>query len=220
MSEPKSEKGKRWVFNEEAGTFEEGRAQPALLREDLRRMPSEYLTTEVGEYDKIHEEDPPHIQEALFDDLVEAEHGAEPEPNAVEAVLQLADCPLSEKVVPLNQWRVDGARLRVLFALLERARQRMKKGRTVNLEVQHLRFPVNNAHIYELHPGYPPHESKLWAHERRLKLWIDPFNWDMPLVEELKKVGIKFPSMEAEESQYRQYRLKLAEERIKRDEAP
>jgi hypothetical protein len=215
-----NQKGKRFVFNEKKGTFEEGRAQPALLREDLRKLPSEYLTNEVAEHDKVHEVDPPHIQEALLDDLREQEKGETPLPNAVDAVLQLSDCPLSQKVVPLNQWRVDGARLRVIFALIEKARQRQKKGKTINLEVQHLRFPEDNAHVYELKPGPPPPYKELRKHERGLKLWIDPFNWDMQLVEKLREAGIVFPDMKDEESQYRQYRLKLSEERIKRDEAP
>jgi hypothetical protein len=214
-----SEKGKRWVLDEKTGKFKEGKAKPKLLREDLRKLPSEWVTDEVQDGSRIHEDDPEHVREALVDDLVEAERSDNPVPNAVEAVLQLADAPLSERVVPLSQWRIDAVRLRVIFALIENARVRAKKGKTVNLEVRHLRFPTNNIHGYELRPGPPPAPSKLHPHERGFKLWVDPFNWPPDLTEALKKAGVDIPNLENEESLYRAYRLKLSEERIKRDES-
>lgn len=203
----------RWVLGED-GKWREGKAKPALLREDLRALPSEYLTNDPADGSKIHELDAPHIVEALQDDIAEEQQTVDP--MLLEGIIQLADAPLSEPVVPLNQWRVDAVRLRVALARIENAWAKARKGEVVDLEVCHIRFPRNNVHEYSFAPGKPPRDKKLRPHERGLKLWVDPFAWtEIPLARELERAGFKLPDLSMEESQYRAYRLKLSERRMK-----
>lgn len=206
-------KGKRWILRED-GNWEEGKAQPKLLREDLRKLPSHWITEETADGTKIHEVDPPHVVETIRDELAEAEQEQTAVPYAVEAIIELADAPLSEPVVPLNQWRVDAVRLRVIFALIERANLAVSRKRVVDLEVRHLRFPTDNVHKYELYPGNPPRRKELRRHERDLQLWVDPFNWPRQLTTKLKEAGVDIPELGMEKSQYREYRLKLSEARM------
>jgi hypothetical protein len=208
-----SSKGKRWVLRED-GTWEEGKAQPKLLREDLRKLPSHWVTEETADGSKIHEVDPPHVVETIRDELAEAETAEQPNTYALQALIELADAPLSDPVVPLNQWRVDAVRLRAIFALIERANLSASRKKPVDLEVRHLRFPMDNVHKYELHLGNPPRNKELRKHERGLQLWVDPFNWPRRLAEKLREAGVDVPELGMEKSQYREYRLKLSEARM------
>lgn len=212
-----SNKGKRFVFRD--GKFVEGKAGPRQLDEELRKLPGEWVTTEVGEAAKIHPLDPPHIREALRDDLAEAERDKPVDQTALEALVKLADAPLDVPVVPLNQWRVDAVRLRVIFSLIEQAVYAARKGKPVNLEVQHLRFLENNIHKYELRPGKPPRDKDRRSHERGLLLWVDPFNWPQRMVDALKQAGVPVPDVGAELKQYQDYRKRLRDRKMASDEA-
>lgn len=162
----------RWVYRD--GEWEEGQASPENLREDLRQLPSDMVTKDIGDADKIHEEDPDYIQADLLAKQEKANLAKDTSLSALEGLKRL---PLGEKV-PLNQERVDVIIGWVIFGFIRNALEAVERGKDVDLEqVFHLWFPSDNANIYELKHGNPPSDIDRPKHLRGYRLGftiVDP----------------------------------------------
>ena len=149
-------------FDSNGNKIEEaGRASPELLREDLRALPSELLTKDAGDADRIYESDEAHVQQSILRDYATAAAGKTPE----------AEDKLGAEAVRggrLTQESVDFVRLRVMRAISTNDLTPGEK-----LKVSHLWFPRDDVNAYELRMGNPPADSQRPKHLRRLRLEID-----------------------------------------------
>lgn len=146
------------------GTWESGKAAPELLREDLRALPSDAITKDVDDPDRVHALDPEHIRDELADKhiLPEAPKDEEmPKPG------------LGWRPVKGRQQDVDLVRLRVMAAILQTELSRYENGEKPNLEARHLWFPEDDIRVYSLRLGNAPPDSERPQHLRRLALEID-----------------------------------------------
>lgn len=178
----------------EDGTWEEGKASPKLLREDLRELPGELVVKndlDIQEEDKIHELDPPHIVEALTYEYQQkiAKDGKE-DPKLDTCNLPggpLAQIGESKK---LNQREIDWVRLRLLKVRIDKALQAVENGHEPNMEVFHVWFPQDEVNIYEIRPGNPPSDTDRPPHLKGFHLWIDPKHPSESMRDLTKEVGV------------------------------
>jgi hypothetical protein len=207
----KKKKGKRYVFRN--GKFVEGKAKPKLLDPFMRQLPSEYVTNEVGDRERIHELDPDHVREAILDDIQREEAGEnDPDPNIIDEIRKLTDCPVGQ-IVPLNKWRVDGVRARMVVQAIDRAVIMMQRGQEIDLDPFYVWFPVDNANIYAKKPGNPPPDSERPDHLKGYDLWVDPLNWPARIMNMLRSAGIPMPDLRQERAKYQEYRKSYFEKR-------
>jgi len=174
----------RYVWDPVTKKFQSGKAAPELLREDLRALPSEFLTKDIEDGTRIHEIDDPHTQEDLKDQLQEEKSALPPLP---------AGAPVGE-VVPLNQWQVDLVRLRAMQSVIHAESRKAKP----DLSVRHLWFPRNNVNEYALRRGNPPSDRERPVHLKGLRLEIDVFEWPARLKDELEARGHVLPNLREE----------------------
>lgn len=158
-----------------SGDWAEGRASPTLLREDLRRLPGDYVTKEVGDEHRVHELDPPHIVDALVEDREKAEQEPTPDEPKLVATRFLEALPVGVKK-PVSQRRVDWIRLRVMKSVVSDLCERESNGESVtshDFRVRHLWFPEDNANHYGLRDGNPPPDSERPKYLRGIDLVVD-----------------------------------------------
>lgn len=185
----------REVYDSATGLWVPGKAAPQLLPEHMRHLPSEITTKEEAEADKVHELDPPHIVRALVKDHAKAELrdlAGENKPTKAEDLAELRDVPVGA-VVPLNQERIDIARMKAARELLNSMaagrRPPSFSGRW------HLWFPEDNVNHRSLKPGNAPPDSERPAHLRGYQLWVDPFCWPKSVTDKMEKHGLACPDL-------------------------
>lgn len=174
----------------EDGTWEDRPAKPEALPEHLRSLPGDLVTKDEADEDKIHQEDAPHIVEALKYEADKREHEATREPTAKEhAAAVVQDAPLGE-VVPLSQQRVDVVRFRIIRSLLAWFVDVLERGDNLILDqVHHVWFPSNNVNEYLLRRGKAPPEADRPEHLRRLRLEIDIMDPPQSIVDAFEAAG-------------------------------
>jgi hypothetical protein len=184
----------REVYNAKTGQWTPGKAGPELLPDHMRGLPSEITTKEDAEADKVHALDPPHVVRALVKDHARAELrdlAGETKVTASE-LAELADAPVGA-VVPLNQERIDVARMKAAKAILDDMADGRRKpdfdGRW------HLWFPEDNVNHRTIVAGNAPPDSERPAHLRGYLLWVDPFCWPRSITDKLEKHGLACPDM-------------------------
>lgn len=155
----------------ESGEWRSGKASPKLLREDLRKLPSDYVTDEIEDIDRVHELDPDHVVESLVEERSLAEQKTE-EQRKTRVSRLLEDVP-HDRPIKLTQPRVDWVRLRVLSAVLGTLAEQAAAGRRPDFGVRHLWFPEDNVNHYELRRGNPPSPSDRPKHMKNIDLVID-----------------------------------------------
>lgn len=164
-----------------------------MLREDLRQLPGEMYTEELAVEDKIHELDPPHIQEALLREHEEKQNPKEEsrESRQEKEVFQLRRAKAG-KVVPLNQEQIDIERMAAVISTIKTELARAKKyQRPVDFSVCHLWFPTNNINAIEFRKGNPPADADRPKHLRGFRLEVDILNPPQRIQDLLEKKGIK-----------------------------
>lgn len=188
----------REIYDANKGLWVPGKAAPKLLPEHMRGLPSEITTTEEAEADKVHELDPPHVVRSIVKDHARAElrdlAGEGPRPG-LEELAELADAPVGE-IVPLDQERIDVARMKAAYALLGTLAEQAEQGLKPDLDARwHLWFPTNNVNHRSLRPGNAPPDSERPQHLRGYQLWVDPFCWPRSVTDRLEKFGFACPNM-------------------------
>lgn len=133
------------------------------IREDLRRLPSEYVTTDVDDPDKVHALDPGNIRDSIAEERF-AKDGAPAEPEK----------PNTPPWRPVRQDLVDLIGLSATKQLLITASGNLDSGRPSGLRVYHLWFPKDDIRVYALRRGNPPPDSERPVHLRGLDLVVDP----------------------------------------------
>jgi hypothetical protein len=194
-------KGKRFVFDQKAGKFVEGKAAPWLPPEQMRGLPQNFTTRDSSDGDKVHEDDPPHIVQALIHEQTKAEQ--KPKEDLPTAVKVLADslAPTGE-VVPLNQERIDIVRFRIIRARINRLFGDPKPEIALrDLKVDYVFFPRDNVNAYELRAkvkrdGVEKLPWPLPKHLKNFKLEIDIYNWPESVLDGLKAIGHKPPNIQ------------------------
>lgn len=138
------------------------KAAPEHLREDLRNIPSDLVTKDIGDPDRVHELDPPHILNTLVDEAEERD---------------MTPSETKEEVKPrdtfVHQATVDAVRLRVLKAWIVTQKERIEFGQRPDFGVKHLWFETNNIDRYVMRDGNPPADSERPKHLRGIHLEID-----------------------------------------------
>lgn len=176
------------------GNWVEGKAGPKNLRQDLRKLPGEYVTNEIAVDTKIHELDPPHVARTILRDKAkEAEAALNPKKDTAKDAIKKLKCAQPGEYIPLNQWEIDCARIRVINALIQRMYDDARKGAKVELTPCHLWFPDDNANKYQLRTGNPPADVDRPKHLQRFRLEIDVVNWPQTIIDELKARGVEVP---------------------------
>lgn len=191
-----------WKYDNKGSATKVERAAPELLRSDLRILPSDYVTKDEAEADKIHELDPPHIQEAL---QYEMEKPAPEEDEFEKAKEALRGCTkLGEKRgfrnVQDKQLEVDAVRMRIINARIQSLCKLAERGMPIEDEdfnVQHVWFPDrNNINRYELRDGNPPSDSGRPRHLKKLDLVIDITELPARIKDILKIGNINLPKVD------------------------
>lgn len=149
----------------------EGKAAPELLRSDLRRLPGDLVTKEVGDGEKIHELDEEHTRLALIQEHDKKLQGKEPEQEEEAG----APAALRDEERLLTQERIDIIRLRVMRAIAKNAQTPEEK-----LALRHVWFPRNDINAYSLRDGNAPGDADRPKHLRRFKLEIDLASGRLP----------------------------------------
>ena len=142
------------------GIWQEGSAGPELAREDLRKLPANYVTKDIGDPDKIHELDAPHVVATYLEDFKKAEEEAAAGPTIAD-ILGATRIPVGE-AAPLSQVRIDIERLVVIRGELGNM---LREGRP-EPRILHLWFPEDNVNHYSVRDGNPPADSQRPKHMR------------------------------------------------------
>lgn len=148
----------------------------SAIREDLRRLPSEYVTTDVDDPGKVHALDPGHVRDTIAEERF-AEDQASKDPAA----------PAAPPWRPVRQDLVDLIGLSATKQLLITASGELESGRPTGLRVYHLWFPKNDIRVYALRRGNPPPDSERPAHLRGIDLVVDPCVLKPRVLETIKK---------------------------------
>ena len=167
------------------GKWEEGKAAPQQLREDLRVLPSELITKDIDDPDRIHEIDPEHVADTYLDDYIKRAQGIDPDAPVKYAPPHLAEkygLPPVGKVVKFTdqskektQSQIDMFRLRVASVLLGNLQDQLIAGKVSENEQTrfYIWWPNNNVNEYHLKEGNPPPDSKRPKHLRGFQIHVD-----------------------------------------------
>ena len=188
----------------ESGEWRDGAAAPRLLPEPLRKLPAEFVTTDVDDPDKAHELDAPHVVSGVIKDYAYKDAGEREEKTPRWASKKLR-APGPGERAPVTQWYVDVARMRVLATLVGRACAQFEVGLPADLDVKHLWFPdPRNSNEYELRSGAAPTKRERPKYLREMELDVDVCNPPRKVLSLLKEMGVDFDTVKIfEESQRR-----------------
>jgi len=196
----------------EKGERREGGASPELLPEELRKLPSDYVTKEEDDPDRVHPLDAPHIVEAVSAERREKEEGTYKDPLEKPKRKFPPIAPVG-RVIPLSQQQIDYVRYRALQSIITVELCKAMEGEDPDLEARyHLWFPEDNVNHYLLRDGNPPADIDRPKHLRGYRLELDMLHWPQSLVDLLSQLGIELsPDLRAELRRRRKERDVLAE---------
>lgn len=174
------------------GTWYEGKASPELLREDLRKLPSDYITKDTSDDTKIHELDAPHVVEAIkYDKAKEVEEAENPTPDPKpekklkSEVEPGRDIPFTQVADP--QFEVDLIRFSIIRAIVTSAAEGAIPEEGLFAR-RYVWFPKNNLNIYELRQGNPPANLERPAYLKNIDLFIDIEYWPKRITDALETI--------------------------------
>lgn len=188
------------------GIWRNGKAEPEQLREDLRKLPANFVTKDISDPDRIHALDPEHIREALIEEQLEIEPGDDPkETLETLTVAEVGDIvPFTgSKVNP--QLEVDIIKMRVIWATVNNKEPDLDKG--------YLWFEENNINNYGFRKGNPPSDSERPKYLKGIDLDIDYFTWPQSIYNLLKKKGTILPDLTPEKLAWDKIRLEKVHEK-------
>lgn len=161
-------------------------SQAKALPDELRHLPGEYVTTDEEDPDRIHPLDPPHIVEALTNELREKEEGpregkeVETQQDAREKRRRLCKPGRYVSMTHLTkeqiQYEVDLLRLGAIAGILRGEIDLLKRGANHSDDVwkpRYLWFPSDNLNEYKLRKGNPPARDDRPMKLRGIDLVVD-----------------------------------------------
>lgn len=196
----------------------EAARQRARLSAELQKMPSELVTTDHADGDKIHNHDAPHIVRGMLKQLAreQAQGYKTPPPVIVKQAAQLrfiALCHDTDNKLPLNQSVVDIIRAKLLGEVSVRV-LRNANCAINDFRVRHVWFPALDrgramgASRFELRDGPAPREAERPALLKGLALEVDVLDWPRACVDALDSVRGFITATEAKARNVH-HRLKL-----------
>lgn len=159
------------------GKWSDGAASPKLLREDLRRLPSDLYTEESEDPDKVHQEDAEHVQSQIIHEYFERaqdEMDGPPAPDGEEE-LKLSRVARDAKGqdAKITQEQVDIIRMAAILNRLRWTIFAKAMGEPVHDGHQYLWFDKDDINHYEIRPGNPPARSRRPKHLKNIDLVVD-----------------------------------------------
>lgn len=174
--------GERYTYRAGVG-FVKGKAAPKQLDEELRKLPSDSVTDDIDDPDRVHQDDAEHVRESIIYDKEQAEKKAEAPTSPQEEVDKLPAVKPHEYVLlrdlgfERRQWEIDVIRMRIMKALLATACSEIEANKPVDLEaVHHVWFaPPGEVNAYQLREGNPPPKSERpwWLHNIELHVVLN-----------------------------------------------
>jgi hypothetical protein len=160
--------------------------QKKKLPADLAKLPSELVTNEIGEEDKIHKNDAPHVRLGIVKAAAKKEKRVVKQNILAEAYMRtlLTGIAKSDPTRPVDQFLVDICRGWVLA----------KKALSAdpNFAPRYLWFEKSRGWAMTLKKGEPPPDRRRPLHLRRLKLRLNMLSWPERVVDILKEAGINY----------------------------
>lgn len=182
------------IFKPDGSVFE-GKSHK-VVDPSLRHLPSEYVTDEVGEADKVHRLDPEHVRHGILKDIAEQETGRDVEFNFKDFMSILVSLPSEVKrgrvtrfkYVQRPQWEVDLIRTRICAVFTMQA---IRHERIENLTAPfYVWFPDDNLNKYIVREGHAPANRDRPHYLRRIDLFIDLLKWPCAVLDYLKEIGL------------------------------
>ena len=184
------------------GKWEEGKASPELLSDDLKRLPSDLVTKEPGDADKIWEGDAPHTQDALISDYIDKVTGKN-EKKELKESFKMAEFRKNlykdtSKPIPITDENLGLERMAATVSLISSAlilvdnnssQWTMEHEDELNerLGVHHLWFDDDNILALELRRGNPPPPKSRKKHLRDKYQVVDPMDPDRRVKDLMKE---------------------------------
>jgi hypothetical protein len=156
------------------GEWVDGKAKLEHLPERLRVLPSDLVTKDIDDPDRIHADDVPHIRKAL---IYEEQNRLTGRMNDVRVRWGEANTihPKIEKWLngPVTWQGVALIRTRILRVMALGQMDRIQGHLETDLSVKHVWFPENRASMYELRDGNPPADQDRPKYLRGIDLSLD-----------------------------------------------
>jgi len=190
---------KKIVFGKDGKKVYEGeRAAPENLREDLRKMPGEYVTKDTSDPDKIHELDDPHVVEQYVADFERSQEEAEKPKDPIKSVRDAIKSNWNTEV--FDQKNIDWCRFNICYNLLCGAIKMHEAGEydpDHMTKIRHVWFPKPGYDEILMKEGNAPSDSDRPKHLKGKELYIDPLNWPKRCKKWLSANGWDVPNLQA-----------------------
>ncbi len=173
----------------EAGVWSEAKAGPKHVPKHLRHLPSDHVTHEVADAERVHALDDPHIVESVSKELHDKERGTYVDHDAKPEALGVSGT--GDKT--LSQGKIDEVRLRVIRAYAQTNVKWIAEGGEPDKKPKHLWFPGNDVNVYEMREGNAPADQDRPKHLRGYKLHVDIWSLELPdtVVSRLEEQALK-----------------------------
>jgi hypothetical protein len=155
-------------------------------------MPSEHVTKDGGDVDKIHPDDDPHVVEQYQADFARAQHEAmnparrETDKSAIQAFVEQH---VNWNV--FNQASVDWMRFVAIYNGIDGIMKRRERGEMPDLhEIKHLWFPKPSFDAVQCKKGNAPADVERPKHLKGLNLAVDLWEWPGRCEAALKRAGL------------------------------
>jgi hypothetical protein len=163
--------------------------------EHLKHLPSELVTDDIEDPDKIYKTDAPHIIQAITQDTVDErkrkEQGIQTPQQEQQQKAQAAGVGTVKKLTSFpsgrRQFQVDLVRLRIISSLVDRYIAEVKALVEPKIKPKHIWFPEDNLNRYELRDGNAPSDSHRPQWLQRMRLEIDIHNIPQTIQDYLEK---------------------------------
>lgn len=189
---------KHLKFNESSGTFVEvDKPSVERLPDEIRGLPSSFVTKDTSDPDKIHALDAPHTVETLVYEQQKKEQASNPQlPENILEKYDLFDGPFNQEHIDMIRFKAIRNLVRSSFLIMERG------GDMLNLKkTRHLWFPKAKLDPRELRDGRPPLRHDLPAHLKDKELVVNVYNWPPRIIDMLRERNIDVPDVAALEAQ-------------------
>jgi hypothetical protein len=160
-------------------------SQRRTVAKHLRKLPGELVTHDAGDKERIHRQDPWHVQSGLKKEAAKRLVGYVPPivrcQTAVRAIFdKLQQDPF--RFHNLDQELVDLWRARTILAWAQKL--------DIDTDQYHLWFEKPSGHSAELRRGHPPPRGERPNHLKNLNLELHVLDWPARMRDIVRGVGI------------------------------
>lgn len=183
------------VWDKDGNRTEKEKASPWLPPEQMRGLPSDYYTKNPSDPDRVHEDDAPHIVEALVADRDKKYQ----EPEKKKGLDAVEGAAKDYRTLPFTQENIDWCRFAILNNRVKGAMKQIQAGyaQEVDLSVNHVWFPDASFNEVLMREGNAPADSERPKHLKGKELFLDVRNWPSTVKEAMLKKGIELPNIVA-----------------------